>query len=92
MLIHSEFTLKKITIVVQNMNGRIPILIPTSPPLILISEGSSDELTVFRFHYKGAMKNRREMAAWTETFIRDCGVECTGVLFETGGRGKDKYD
>jgi len=60
--------------------------------LLQISEGASDELTVFRFHYKGAMKNRRGMAAWTETLIRDCGVECTGVVFETGGRGKDKYD
>jgi len=64
----------------------------SSVELLQISEGASDELTVFRFHYKGAMKNRRGMAAWTETLIRDCGVECTGVVFETGGRGKDKYD
>lgn len=34
--------------------------------LLQISEGASNELTVFRFHYKGAMKNRRGMAAWTE--------------------------
>ena len=60
--------------------------------LLQISEGFENKLTVFRFHYKGAMKNRRGMAAWTETLIRDCGVECTGVVFETGGRGKDKYD
>lgn len=51
-----------------------------------------EKKTVFRFHYKGAMKNRRGMSFWTETMIRDCGVECTGVLFETGGRLKDKHD
>lgn len=51
-----------------------------------------ENLTVFRFHYHGAMKNRKGMAAWTETMIRDCGVECTGVVFEIGGRGRDKLD
>jgi len=49
--------------------------------------------TVFRFHYYGLIKNKRGMAAWTETLIRDCGVECTGVVFETGWRKRDPlYD
>ncbi len=58
--------------------------------------GSSAELleindTTFRFHYHGLIKNKRGMAAWTETLIRDCGVECTGVVFETGWRKRDPY-
>lgn len=58
--------------------------------------GSSAELleindTTFRFHYHGLIKNKRGMAAWTETLIRDCGVECTGVVFETGFRKRDPY-
>ncbi|KAL3943303.1 MAG: hypothetical protein SGBAC_002631 [Bacillariaceae sp.] len=49
--------------------------------------------TVFRFHYHGLMKNKHGMAAWTETLIRDCGVEVTGVVFETGFRKRDPaYD
>lgn len=47
---------------------------------------------VFRFKYNGAMKNRKGMAAWTETMIRDCGAKCTGVVFETGGRRRDEGD
>ena len=47
--------------------------------------------TVFRFHYHGLIKNKAGMAAWTETLIRDCGVECTGVVFETGWRKRDPY-
>ena len=35
--------------------------------------------------------DERTMAAWTETLIRDCGVECTGVVFETGWRKRDPY-
>lgn len=46
---------------------------------------------VFRFHYHGLIKNRRGMAAWTETLIDDCGVECTGVVFETGKRKRDPW-
>jgi hypothetical protein len=58
--------------------------------------GSSAELleindTTFRFHYHALIKNKRGMAAWTETLIRDCGVECTGVVFETGWRKRDPY-
>ncbi len=58
--------------------------------------GSSAELieiidTVFRFHYHGLIKNKRGMAAWTETLIRECGVECTSVVFETGWRKRDPY-
>lgn len=47
--------------------------------------------TIFRFHYHGLIKNKRGMAAWTETLIKDCGVECTGVVFETGWRKRDPY-
>lgn len=49
--------------------------------------------TVFRFHYHGLMKNKYGMACWAETLIRDCGVEVTGVVFETGFRSRDRqYD
>lgn len=47
--------------------------------------------SVFRFHYHGLIKNKRGMVAWTETMIRDEGVECTGVVFETGWRKRDPY-
>jgi len=47
--------------------------------------------TVFRFHYHGLIKNKAGMAAWTKTLILDCGVECTGVVFETGWRKRDPY-
>ncbi|CAJ1955191.1 unnamed protein product [Cylindrotheca closterium] len=54
---------------------------------------SIENETVFRFHYHGLMKNKHGMAAWTETLIRDCGVEVTGVVFETGFRKRDPaYD
>lgn len=54
---------------------------------------SIEQDTVFRFHYHGLMKNKHGMAAWTETLIRDCGVEVTGVVFETGFRKRDPaYD
>ena len=52
-----------------------------------------NEGTVFRFHYHGLMKNKFGMSCWTETLIRDCGVEVTGVVFETGFRRRDPaYD
>ena len=47
--------------------------------------------TVFRFHYHGLMKNKYGMSCWTETLIRDCGVEVTGVIFETGFRARDPW-
>lgn len=47
--------------------------------------------TVFRFHYHGLIKNKRGMAAWTQTLIEDCGVECTNVVFETAWRKRDPY-
>lgn len=54
---------------------------------------SVENETVFRFHYHGLIKNKHGMAAWTETLIRDCGVEVTGVVFETGFRARDPaYD
>ena len=49
--------------------------------------------TVFRFHYHGLMKNRYGMSCWAETLLRDCDVEVTGVVFETGFRTRDpSYD
>lgn len=58
--------------------------------ILLSIEG---EGRVFRFHYHGLMKNRAGMEAWTETLIRDCGAEVTGVVFETGFRTRDpSYD
>jgi len=48
--------------------------------------------TVFRFRYYGPMKNKRGIEAWTGTMIRDCAVDCTGVVFETGGRKKDDWE
>jgi len=49
--------------------------------------------TVFRFKYHGLIKNKRGMEAWAGQLIRDCDVECTGVVFETGNRKRDPaYD
>lgn len=49
--------------------------------------------TVFRFKYHGLMKNKRGMAAWAGVLIRNCDVDCTGVVFETGYRKRDPaYD
>ena len=54
---------------------------------------SIEQRTVFRFHYHGLIKNKFGMACWTETLLRDCGVEVTGVVFETGFRKRDPaYD
>ena len=58
---------------------------------LLSIEGEDN--TVFRFHYHGLMKNKYGMSCWTETLIRDCGAEVTGVVFETGFRARDPaYD
>jgi len=49
--------------------------------------------TVFRFHYYGLIKDKFGMSCWTETLIRDCGIDVTGVIFETGFRARDPaYD
>lgn len=48
-----------------------------------------DAQRIFRFHYYGLMKNKYGMECWTETLIRDCGVECDNVIFETGWRRRD---
>ena len=54
---------------------------------------SIEQGTVFRFKYHGLIKNKFGMECWTETLIRDCGVEVTGVVFETGFRLRDPaYD
>jgi hypothetical protein len=47
--------------------------------------------TVFRFKYHGLIKNKRGMEAWAGVLIRDCDVDCTGVVFETGWRKRDPY-
>ena len=49
--------------------------------------------TVFRFKYHGLMKNKRGMEAWAGVLIRNCDVDCTNVVFETGYRKRDPaYD
>ncbi|KAL3909019.1 MAG: hypothetical protein SGILL_008257, partial [Bacillariaceae sp.] len=68
------------------------------PALDILGSGAEllsieNDGTVFRFHYHGLMKNKFGMSCWTETLIRDCGVEVTGVVFETGFRRRDPaYD
>eukprot|EP00569_Conticribra_weissflogii_P002686 CAMPEP_0171334344 /NCGR_PEP_ID=MMETSP0878-20121228/4595_1 /TAXON_ID=67004 /ORGANISM="Thalassiosira weissflogii, Strain CCMP1336" /LENGTH=485 /DNA_ID=CAMNT_0011835415 /DNA_START=32 /DNA_END=1489 /DNA_ORIENTATION=- len=47
--------------------------------------------TVFRFKYHGLMKNKRGMEAWAGVLIRNCDVDCTGVVFETGYRKRDPW-
>ena len=59
-----------------------------SAAILLSIEG--EDQTVFRFEYHGLMKHRHGMSAWTETLIRDCGVEVTGVIFEAGFRKRDQ--
>ena len=78
------------------MKGDIDEKVKSKIYSVLEILGKSAELleindTTFRFHYHGLIKNKRGMAAWTETLIRDCGVECTGVVFETGWRKRDPY-
>ena len=52
-----------------------------------------NEGTVFRFAYHGLMKNKYGMSCWAQSLIEDCGVEVTGVVFETGFRRRDHpYD
>ena len=54
---------------------------------------SIEDDTVYRFHYHGLIKNKYGMQCWTETLLRDCGAEVTGVVFETGFRRRDPaYD
>ena len=54
---------------------------------------SIEQDTVYRFAYHGLMKNKYGMQCWTETLLRDCGAEVTGVVFETGFRRRDApYD
>ena len=74
-----------------------PEVVAQIQPALDVLGASADLLsiqdTVFRFRYHGLIKNKRGMAAWTETLIRDCGVSCTGVVFEAGTRKRDpKYD
>lgn len=48
---------------------------------------------IFRFYYHGLIKNKYGMSCWAQTLIRDCGVECDNVVFETGFRKRDpQYD
>lgn len=74
--------------IVERIRPALKILGSCAELLSIENEG-----TVFRLHYHGLIKNKFGMAAWTETLIRDCGVECTGVVFETGFRRRDPaYD
>lgn len=76
-----------------------PVLVEAIQPALRVL-GSCVELlsienegTVFRFYYHGLMKNKHGMSCWAETLLRDCGVELTGVVFETGFRRRDPaYD
>eukprot|EP00547_Thalassionema_nitzschioides_P010203 CAMPEP_0194224688 /NCGR_PEP_ID=MMETSP0156-20130528/37995_1 /TAXON_ID=33649 /ORGANISM="Thalassionema nitzschioides, Strain L26-B" /LENGTH=412 /DNA_ID=CAMNT_0038956363 /DNA_START=138 /DNA_END=1376 /DNA_ORIENTATION=- len=48
---------------------------------------------IFRFYYHGLIKNKYGMSCWAQTLIRDCGIECDNVVFETGFRKRDpQYD
>lgn len=48
---------------------------------------------IYRFHYHGLIKNKFGMERWTETMLRDCGVEVSNVIFEAGFRRRDPaYD
>jgi hypothetical protein len=48
---------------------------------------------IFRFAFHGLIKNKFGMSCWAQTLIRDCGVECDNVIFETGFRKRDPaYD
>ena len=62
--------------------------------VLLSIEGADEEnKTVYRFAYHGLMKNKYGMQCWTETLLRDCGADVTGVVFETGFRRRDAaYD
>lgn len=54
---------------------------------------SIQEPGVFRFHYFGPMKHRRGMQSWTKMMIHELGgVNCTGIVFETGLRVVDERD
>ena len=62
-----------------------PEVVDLIQPALKVLGSSADLLsieneTVFRFHYHGLMKNKYGMACWTDTLIRDCGVEVTGVI------------
>lgn len=50
-----------------------------------------EEGTIFRFVYHGLMKNKFGMSCWTQTLLRDCGVQCDNVVFETGFRKRDPW-
>jgi len=57
-----------------------------------IAELLSVEGGCWRFKYYGQIKNKRGMEFYTEKLLRDEGLECTGVRFETGGRVRDYGD
>jgi hypothetical protein len=46
---------------------------------------------IFRFVYHGLIKNKYGMSCWAQTLIRDCGVDCDNVVFETGFRKRDPW-
>lgn len=48
---------------------------------------------IFRFHYRGLIKNKFGMAAWMQSLLEDAGVEVSNVVFEAGFRKRDPaYD
>lgn len=92
----TEIYKKKGLLVGSLMKGEVDPEVKEKIEPVLKILGSCAELieineTVFRFHYHGLIKNKRGMAAWTETLIQECGVECTSVVLETGWRKRDPY-
>jgi hypothetical protein len=70
---------------VERINPVLQVLNHCAPLL-------SIENDIYRFHYHGPMKDKFGMERYTETMLRDCGVEVANVIFETGWRRRDRED
>jgi len=64
-------------------------------PAINIFNGCAQLLSiqdgVFRFHYHGMIRHKHGMRCYMEKCLKDCDVQVTGVIFETG-RERDARD
>ena len=47
---------------------------------------TDDVSHVYRFEYKGKIREKYGMECYMQSLIQDCGVTCSRVLFETGSR------
>ena len=56
---------------------------------LLSMEG--EKKAIFRFKYYGLIKNKFGCSCWAQTLIRECGLECDNVIFETGFRKRDPW-